>query len=84
MGLPGILDRDVRARRRCPGAAGAGDRLDVGLHDLLVFRAFPVGQVSREIVEVGHEREVEVEPGCGRLSPQVKSRAQSKELTKDP
>jgi hypothetical protein len=30
------------------------------------------------------EREVEVEPGCGRLSPQAKSRAQSRELTKDP
>ena len=27
------------------------------------------------------EREVEVEPGCGRLSPQAKSRAQSRELT---
>jgi len=29
-------------------------------------------------------RGVEVEPDCGRLSPQAKSRAQPRELTKDP
>jgi hypothetical protein len=44
----------------------------------------PERSASRICPNKGAWREVEVEPGCGRLSPQAKSRAQSRELSKNP